>query len=41
MAIEEEIDALEHELAMFPLKLMLGGFILVSIGLFIYYSQKL
>ena len=41
MAIEEEIEALEHDLAMLPLKLMLGGFILVSIGLFIYYSQKL
>ena len=41
MAIEEEIEALEHDLAMLPLKLMLGGFIVFTVGLFIYYSQKL
>lgn len=39
MAIEEEIEALEHDIAMLPLKLMLGGFIVVSIGLFIYFYQ--
>jgi hypothetical protein len=36
MAIEEEIEALEHELAMLPLKLMLGGFIIFVIGMTIY-----
>jgi hypothetical protein len=36
MAIEEEIDALEHELGMIPLKLMLGGFIIFVIGMVIY-----
>jgi len=36
MAIEEEIEALEHEIAMFPLKLMLGGFIIFVIGMTIY-----
>jgi hypothetical protein len=41
MAIEEEIEALEHDLAMLPLRLMLGGFIVFTVGLFIYYSQKL
>jgi hypothetical protein len=41
IAIEEQIDALEHDIAMFPLKLMLGGFIVFTVGLFIYYFQKL
>jgi hypothetical protein len=41
MAIEEEIESLEHDIAMFPLKLMLGGFIVFTVGLFIYYFQKL
>ena len=36
MAIEEEIEALEHDLAMLPLKLMLGGFIIFVIGMTIY-----
>jgi hypothetical protein len=36
MAIEEEIDALEHELGMLPLKLMLGGFIIFATSLLIY-----
>jgi hypothetical protein len=34
--IEQEIKAIEHELAMFPLKLMLGGFIIFVIGMVIY-----
>jgi hypothetical protein len=34
--IEQEIEAIEHELAMFPLKLMLGGFIIFVIGMVIY-----
>jgi hypothetical protein len=41
MSIEEEIEALEHDIAMFPLKLMLVGFIVCTVGLFIYYFQKL
>jgi hypothetical protein len=41
MSIEEEIESLEHEIAMFPLKLMLVGFIVSTVGLFIYYFQKL
>jgi hypothetical protein len=41
MSIEEEIEALEHDIAMLPLKLMLVGFIVFTVGLFIYYSQKL
>ena len=36
MAIEEEIEALEHDIAMLPLKLMLGGFIIFVIGMTIY-----
>ena len=36
MSIEEEIDRLEHEIAMIPLKLMLGGFIIFVIGMTIY-----
>ena len=36
MAIEEEIEALEHDIAMFPLKLMLGGFIIFGVSLLIY-----
>jgi hypothetical protein len=41
MSIEEEIEALKHDIAMLPLKLMLVGFIVFTVGLFIYYSQKL
>jgi hypothetical protein len=36
MSIEEEIEALEHDIAMFPLKLMLGGFVIFVIGMTIY-----
>lgn len=36
MVIEEEIESLEHEIAMFPLKLMLGGFIIFVIGMTVY-----
>lgn len=36
MSIEEEIEALEDEIAMFPLKLMLGGFVIFVIGMTIY-----
>ena len=36
LALEEEIDALEHEIAMIPLKFMLGGFIIFVIGMTIY-----
>ena len=35
--IDLEIEAVEHEIAMFPLKLMTVGFIVFSIGLFIFY----
>jgi hypothetical protein len=34
--IDLEIEALEHEIAMFPLKLMLAGFVIFVIGMFIY-----
>ncbi len=34
--VEEEIAALEHEIAMFPLKLMLVGFVIFVIGMTIY-----
>jgi hypothetical protein len=34
--LEEEIDRLEHELGMIPLKLMLGGFVIFVIGMTIY-----
>jgi hypothetical protein len=36
MSIEEEIESLEDEIAMFPLKLMLGGFVIFVIGMTIY-----
>lgn len=36
IAVEEEIDALEHELGMIPLKLMLGGFVIFVLGMIIY-----
>ena len=36
MSIEEEIEALEDEIAMFPLKLMLGGFVIFVIGMTVY-----
>jgi hypothetical protein len=34
--IEQEIEALEHEIAMFPLRFMLGGFVIFVIGMTIY-----
>ena len=34
--IEQEIEALEHEIAMFPLRVMLGGFVIFVIGMTIY-----
>ncbi len=34
--VEQEIEALEHEIAMFPLKLMLGGFVVIVIGMIIF-----
>jgi hypothetical protein len=36
MSIEEEIDRLEHEIAMIPLRFMLGGFVIFVIGMTIY-----
>jgi hypothetical protein len=36
MSIEEEIESLEHDIAMFPLRLMLGGFVIFVIGMTIY-----
>lgn len=36
LAVEEEIESLEHELAMIPLKLMLGGFVVIVIGMIIF-----
>jgi hypothetical protein len=36
MSIEQEIDDLEHEIAMIPLKLMLVGFVIFVIGMTIY-----
>ena len=36
LAIEEQIDALEHELRMLPLKLMLGGFVIFGLIAVIY-----
>lgn len=36
LQIEEEIDRLEHEQALLPLKLMLAGFVIFVIGMFIY-----
>ena len=34
--LEQQIDELEHELGMLPLKLMLGGFVIFVIGMTIY-----
>ena len=34
--IDLEIDEIEHQIAMFPLKLMLGGFIIFGVSLLIY-----
>ena len=34
--IEQEIDKLEHEIKMFPLKAMLYGFTIFALGLLIY-----
>jgi len=34
--LEQEIDELEHELGMIPLKLMLVGFVIFVIGMTIY-----
>jgi hypothetical protein len=36
LGVEEEIEALEHELAMIPLRFMLGGFVVVVIAMIIY-----
>ncbi len=36
MAIETEIAELEHKIAMIPLQLMLGGFIIFVLGMIIY-----
>jgi hypothetical protein len=36
MAIEAEIAELEHKIAMIPLQLMLGGFVIFVIGMTIY-----
>jgi hypothetical protein len=36
MSIEQEIDDLEHEIAMIPLKLMLVGFVIFVLGMTIY-----
>jgi hypothetical protein len=36
MAIEAEIEELEHKIAMIPLQLMLGGFIIFVLGMIIY-----
>lgn len=34
--IDLEIEFLEHQIAMFPLKLMLGGFVIFVIGMIVY-----
>jgi len=39
MSIEQEIDTLEHEIAMFPLKLMLVGFVIFVIGMIVYMAM--
>jgi hypothetical protein len=36
MSIEQEIDDLEHEITMIPLKLMLVGFVIFVLGMTIY-----
>ena len=36
MSIEQEIDDLEHEIAMIPLRFMLGGFVIFVLGMTIY-----
>ena len=38
--IEERIDDLEHAQAMFPLQLMLAGFIIFVICMFIYMTNR-
>ena len=38
--IEQKIDYLEHEVAMFPLQLMLAGFIIFVICMFIYMVNR-
>lgn len=37
--IDLEVEFLEHQIAMFPLRLMLGGFVVFTIGLLIYFYQ--
>jgi hypothetical protein len=37
--IDLEVEFLEHKIAMFPLKLMFGGFVATTIGLLIYFYQ--
>ena len=39
MSIKAEIDELKHEIAMFPLKLMLGGFVIFVIGMIVYMAM--
>ena len=34
--IDLEVEFLEHQIAMFPLKLMLGGFVVIVIGMIIF-----
>lgn len=34
--LEQQIDELEHQVAMIPLKLMLGGFVIFVLGMIIY-----
>ena len=36
LMIQLEIENLEHKIAMFPLQLMLGGFVIFVIGMIIY-----
>jgi hypothetical protein len=37
--LEQEIDELEHELGMIPLKLMLGGFVIFVTGMIAYMAM--
>jgi len=37
--IEEQIDELEHELGMFPLKLILVGFVIFVTGMIVYMAM--
>ena len=38
--IEQKIDDLEHEMGMFPLQLMLAGFIIFVVCMFIYMVNR-